>query len=121
MLFEDEASSGEKSTYMSLIAFPSEAATAEEVLIQYGCALVTALFDTEIQKRVDMGVYKTAKCIPFSLPVELVAEVGRTALMIALQQHGQVAPYGVQGWEQNVWDVKDCIATFLVRFINCFR
>mmetsp|Transcript_29432 Transcript_29432/g.41979 ORF Transcript_29432/g.41979 Transcript_29432/m.41979 type:complete len:653 (-) Transcript_29432:14-1972(-) len=114
MLFEDETSSGEKSTYMSLIAFPAEAASVEEVITQYGCALVTALFDTEIQKRIDMGVYKTAKHIPFSLPSELVADAGRTALMIALQQQGEVAPHGTQGWELIVWSVKDCIVTFLL-------
>jgi hypothetical protein len=56
--------SGEASTYMGLVKFHSEIQKSPKDLIDHGCALLTALYSTEVEKRIDMGIYKTAKTAP---------------------------------------------------------
>lgn len=81
MLFED-VSTGETSTYMHLLDYPAEVTV--ESLTQYGKALITALYRTEIDKRLQMEVYKTAKVVPVPLAVEDI-----TAAVESWQQQQQ--------------------------------
>lgn len=59
MLYEDTTT--DESTYMHLIheGFPADKSIAS--VLAYGKAVLTALYDTEIKKRIEMNVYKTAK------------------------------------------------------------
>lgn len=110
MLFEDEAASGDRSTYMSLIAFPAEGSSASDVAA-YGAALLNALYGAEIEKRLEMGVYKTAKLAPVALDVALVDKAKET---IISNKVDECDPCRRVGWEQSPFAVDDLVLTFLV-------
>jgi ubiquitin-like 1-activating enzyme E1 B len=77
MLFED--TNTDESTYMHLIhdGFPSDKSIT--TLLEHGKAVLIALYDTEIQKRIGMDVYKTAKMVPQSLSASTIEEASIAA------------------------------------------
>jgi len=107
MLYEDDESTGEASTYMPHIAFPSLSNTTTSAtsatstasssndqgsgswtledeedafkIVSYGTVLVTALYNQEIDKRLQMDVYKTAKVVPAPLQTEDIQAAAATA------------------------------------------
>jgi ubiquitin-like 1-activating enzyme E1 B len=116
MLFEDP-SSGESSTYMHLIAFPSTevsetTSNQTDALLSFGHALLTALYDTEIQKRIGMDVYKTAKVLPVLLSANLITEAVATTRSVLNKT--TPAPSQVSGWDQRVPSLSDCIVEVLL-------
>ena len=126
MLFED-SSTGEISTYMHLIAFPTAAtstAAAEieqkvqhiESILQYGKALVTALYNAEITKRLDMDVYTTAKVVPQSLSLEDIdnaVTTARAALLNAATTATSTSSSA--GWDHKLFSAQENV----VQFISC--
>jgi ubiquitin-like 1-activating enzyme E1 B len=108
MLFED-TSSGETSTYMHLIKFPTDLSV--ESILAYGRELLLALYNTEIDKRLRMDVYKTAKVVPAPLSVEeidLAVETTRAVLT------GSSAPRNTSaGWDQRVYTLQENLMQFL--------
>jgi ubiquitin-like 1-activating enzyme E1 B len=72
MLFEDTESTGEPSEYMDILnAFPdSKTVPSGKALVSYCKKLLRGLFNHEVEKRVSMGVYKSAKIVPQPCPME---------------------------------------------------
>lgn len=114
MLYED-ASSGESSTYMHLVNFPLDvmqsAATSPESFIAHGKSLLSALFDTEVVKRIDMGIYKTAKSVPTPTRAEDI-EAG-SADMVSVLAGTVCRPSQASGWDRAVWTDSQCCIEFL--------
>lgn len=81
MLYEDPAS-GESSTYMELVdlAFATEADPVK--LLTHGTTLLSALYNTEVVKRIDMGIYKTARTPPLPVSQEVFQAAQSRALSI---------------------------------------
>ena len=100
--------------HKGLIAFPSESAREEEILA-YGKALLNALYGAEIEKRLSMGVYKTAKQTPVGLDSAVVEHVvGDIGLHAA-----EADPCLSEGWEQKIFTVQELVLTFLVYTSIC--
>jgi len=129
MLFEDE-STGEKSEYMHLMKFPViPVAVSEEgnqldtvtrsTLTTYLEELVIGLFHNEVQKKIDMEVYKTAKSVPIPLNIDLIRSTIHQAmdLFVTPRSAGTVGIAGLPSsganWEQKVWTVAENIMEFV--------
>lgn len=107
MLFED-VSTGETSTYMHLISYPDEVNAVS--IARYGKDLVTALYRTEIDKRLQMEVYKTAKVVPAPLDLEAIesaVEAWRTQVEAGAQSATAA------GWDHKTLSPQENIALFL--------
>lgn len=75
MLYEDTVSSGEPSTYMEHVNRLKESVeknAEEKEIIIVSRHLLEALFQTEIEKRVAMDTFKTAKYLPKPLPEDVI-------------------------------------------------
>lgn len=106
-MLNEATSTGETSTYMHLIKYPSEIST--ESLAQYGKDLISALYSTEIEKRLEMGVYKTAKVVPAPLNLEDVA-----AAVQAWQTQSEVSTLtSAGGWDHRTFSLRENITLFL--------
>ena len=114
MLFEDEVASGDPSTYMSLLPFPSD--ISRESIVSYASNLLTALYDTEIQKRIAMDVYKTAKSVPKSIPPSIIS-----AAAFRVMNFGMKGFEKVVGWDQKVNSEEDNVVEFFSCFIEVFH
>jgi ubiquitin-like 1-activating enzyme E1 B len=129
MLFEDEKS-GDTSTYMHLIQFPQAKALAPTAadedssnstdtrghaylaeVLSYGEKLLSALYNAEITKRLQMDVYKTAKIVPVPLNLDsLTAAVQETKMRLTAAE----APSGrPSGWDNKIYSEKENIIEFL--------
>lgn len=114
MLFEDEASTGDKSEYMHAIAFPEK--KDNQSIVSFAKTLTIALFHNEVRKRIDMEVYKTAKSVPVPLDLETVeAAVRRVESIIAKSEQ---APSAASRWDQQLWTVEDSVVEFLLSFVT---
>ena len=107
MLFED-SSTGETSTYMHLIAYPEEVSV--EASLQYGKDLITALYRDEIDKRLQMDVYKTAKVVPVALGLQEIHDAVE-ACRVALTSG--VASSSASGWDHRTFSLQENIIQFL--------
>jgi ubiquitin-like 1-activating enzyme E1 B len=87
MLYEDPES-GEQSTYMDLVSFPLELQKSPKGLVEHGCAILTALYSAEVEKKIDMGIYKTAKIAPKGINSVSVLNAGVRALYIIEKNAG---------------------------------
>lgn len=106
MLFEDE-STGETSTYMHLVAYPAEVTV--DAVLNYGEALITALFRTEIDKRLEMEVYKTAKVVPAPLELgDIHSAVQACRASLSSGTAGTSA-----GWDHRIFSLQENILQFL--------
>jgi ubiquitin-like 1-activating enzyme E1 B len=141
MLYED-ASAGDKSAYMDYIEFPkidnnnnnndnNNINTNVDTILNYGVNLLTALYDFEIQKRIEMNVYKTASVLPFSLSSTDIAlarvETKRfinsltpSTSTIATETNIKKAEEAIfipaslrKGWQQEVLSIKNILTDFL--------
>lgn len=120
MLFEDEESSGDKSEYMSLIRLPEDAGTSTDALLSFVRNLLVGLFHNEVQKRIDMEVYKTAKAVPVPLGIDVIDEAMIAANEV-IATHGKTAPSIGPGWDQRVWSMKDCLIEFTLAYIDALK
>jgi len=108
MLFEDE-STDETSTYMHLIPYPTEVTV--DAVMQYGKDLLTALYSTEIDKRLAMDVYKTAKVVPAALElsdIHQAVEACRASLTNTSTTSSSTA-----GWDHRIFSLQENIIQFL--------
>lgn len=111
MLYEDP-SSGEDSTYMHLVPIPSTAAETSQALTEYGKSLLTALFDTEVVKRIAMGVYKTAKIAPTATSLDAISQgVDEAAKVLA---NAATRPSQAKGWDRAIWSDAECVTEILI-------
>lgn len=119
MLFEDEEASGDKSEYMSLIHVPEDANTSIESLLTFVRKLLAGLFHHEVQKRIDMEVYKTAKAVPVPLSIDAIdAGIASAREVIAQQQQ---APSMGASWDQRVWTMTDCLVEFVLAYVDALK
>lgn len=63
-LYEDDSNTGDKSVYMNLITFPALEERGLENICNFAKKLIIGLYHDDIQKKIDMNLYKTAKCVP---------------------------------------------------------
>jgi ubiquitin-like 1-activating enzyme E1 B len=142
MLYED-ASAGDKSAYMDYIEFPkiddnnnnndnNNINNYVDTILNYGVNLLTALYDFEIQKRIEMNVYKTASVLPFSLSSTDIASarietkrfinsltpststIATTETNIKKEDEAIFIPASLRtGWQQKVLSVNDILTDFL--------
>lgn len=125
MLFEDDAATGESSTYMHLLALPADPAerTLSE-LLAHGAALLKGLFHDDTQKRIDMDVYKTAKITPVPLATEAV---DRALVLVREAYHEtdgalRTSPQLLKhDWDHQVWSVEESISEFLICLLEVIR
>jgi ubiquitin-like 1-activating enzyme E1 B len=125
MLFEDE-STGEKSEYMNLLAFPSNAQENDEILLSYVQQLIIGLFHKEVQKRIDMETYKTATRTPIPLDmttiqtacdqVKQILEAKKTNTNSTIME-----PSEKKGWDHQVWSIVDSLIEFILSFFTLFH
>ena len=85
MLFEDQAGD-EKSTYMDLVTKLRETLEAskesgvDEVNFRHAVKeILIALYNTEIQKQLDMDRFKTAQKVPACIPVDMIRNADSAA------------------------------------------
>lgn len=124
MLFEnaDEDAAVDRSEYMHLVRIPeqamaSDAEAAKEALLAHVRALLVALFRADIEKRIEMGVYKTAKTSPVPLSLESIdAALARARQAVADPLSAPSAHSAGTHWEQRVWSVEDCMVEFFLAF-----
>ena len=99
MLFEDP-NCEEKSLYMHLVTQPAASASLDD-FVQQGCALLTAIYDDEIRAKIAMDVYKTAKCVPKPLHVDVFQKA--SALVHQVKSGASSRPSRQTGWDQAKW------------------
>jgi ubiquitin-like 1-activating enzyme E1 B len=108
MLFEDTAATGDSSTYMDLVnswharlnidSNQGFIATAKSIFISQ--------FNTEINKKIEMDVYKTALSLPSAIDVKVFDE----SFEAVLQQLSSGSPRtNSSGWDTSTWTVEQCI------------
>lgn len=104
MLFEDQ-SGDEKSTFMDIVLqLRDELATANDVKIRDTIGqLLIALYNTEIQKQLDMERFKTAKKVPSPIPVDSFTKM--------IVDQDSIAPSKQSGYKHtDIWSKDDCIS-----------
>ena len=126
MLFEDEEASGEKSTYMALIKIDVEkelrsitdrAARLEHIL-GFCKTLLVALFHTEIQKRIDMNVYKTAKITPVPLSLDIIEEGIELARKELASTPVSLSSTLASDWNFKMWSLSQDIVEFIHAYVE---
>jgi len=113
MLYEDPNNS-EKSTYMSYVSFcPEEGRWSSDQVAVNGKALITALFNTEVHKRISMEVYKTSRSPPVPLDIEVINN--GCNLMIDILQSKRARPSEAgEGWDHRIWSDVESVAEFIL-------
>lgn len=126
MLFEDEAS-GESSTYMHLISFPktqrnacNSAKEKLEVVLNFTKTLLIALFHTEIQKRIDMNVYKTAKITPVPLALDLI-DAAIDAARLVYDPEGKEKEKVSDNWSFQMWSLSQNMLEFIKAYLDVLQ
>lgn len=109
MLFEDE-STGEKSVYMHLISYPQDKTI--ESINSFAKELVVALFNIEVQKKIDMDVYKTAAKCPVPISLSDIENAAKMAQDQALK-HEYAYPM-VPGWDTRCASITENISSFIL-------
>lgn len=128
MLYEDPAV--ERSTYMDYVAYPSFPAGASSsesflstaaLLVQRGLQLLHGLFRAEIDKRLAMDVFKTAKVRPVATAAEALDVAAERAIAILQASKGSdekrgaaLRPSKQHNWDKNVWSDEDCAVEALL-------
>ena len=120
MLFEDPAS-GDTSTYMDLVSLPTDLANSPlntvstAAVVGYAQKLLTALYDDEIQKRLEMGTYTTAKVVPKSLSAtDIETAAGIAHSILDNTPSSVVRPSKLPDWDKRLWSAVDCCVEFLL-------
>ena len=116
MLFEDPTS-GEQSTYMHLVQYPSHSNRLNpQDVITFGITLLLALYNTEVLKRIDMGIYKTAKSIPLPIAESVINEGGARALSLWTSDTIDkiLRPSKKSDWDRTIWTEEECVVEFLL-------
>lgn len=104
MLFEDQ-NGDEKSTFMDIVLqLRDELAAANDVKIRETARqLLIALYNTEIQKQLDMDRFKTAKKVPRPIPIDSFTNKSG--------DQDTIAPSKRSGYKHtDIWSQDDCIA-----------
>ena len=127
MLYED-TSTGETSTYMHLITFPdvtSNTTTSTgssngstnsiDMILEYGKNLLIALYNTEIQKRLEMDVYKTAKVIPVPLNITAITTAVKECHQILTNSNVKTSNNLTSaGWVNRIFTLNENLIQFLL-------
>jgi ubiquitin-like 1-activating enzyme E1 B len=127
MLFEDP-DSGDESTYMHLIGpFQGSSLSVPDDVDSFTAKCVDilkALYHTEIEKRLAMDVFKTAKKTPTPLPVNEFETAAQTVLSELKQKFNgscslpdllkKVSRVRTVGWDRGMWTAVQCAEEFLI-------
>jgi ubiquitin-like 1-activating enzyme E1 B len=98
----------ETSTFMPYITLPTD--TSPTSVAEYSKKLLTSLFITEVQKQIDMGVYKTSSCIPTVVSQDTIQRAAERLVSLGGGGGGAVVrPSAIKGWERVVWTDEDCL------------
>jgi ubiquitin-like 1-activating enzyme E1 B len=123
MLFEDE-STGEISEYMHLLKFPEGYHLNQEMYLAFVEKLIIGLFQKEIQKRIDMDVYKTAAKKPVPLDTDLIHHaVQKVKQQISGKKEEllSLSTTSKKGWDQTVWNIGDSLIEFILSFFHLLK
>jgi ubiquitin-like 1-activating enzyme E1 B len=134
MLYEDPAS-GEESTYMALVPLPPHIPTTGNgngnsdgdaapssangsadaaAVVAHGARLLVALYHDEVQKRIDMGIYQTAKTAPQPVAAAVIEAASARAAAIVGGGGAAVPPSQGAEWDRAVWSDEDCAVEMLL-------
>jgi ubiquitin-like 1-activating enzyme E1 B len=111
MLYEDASSSEsvtEPAVYMSHVMDWEQTANDDSLasFTDRMKDLLIALFHTDITKKIDLAVYKTASKVPEPISEQAIHEAVNTASsMLASQTKASK----IAGWDSNVWSLASCI------------
>ncbi|TMW63101.1 hypothetical protein Poli38472_002042 [Pythium oligandrum] len=109
MLWEDPTGE-EKSAFMHLVTRPDDMAFDAESLDKYARGVFRGLFEYEIEKKLEMKVYKTATKVPKPVALDELLK-SFSDLAINGDSYGST-----QTWnDRTVWSVAECAK----RFIDC--
>ena len=135
MLFEDSAV--ERSTYMEFVPFPDisnkeceqnnnpASRASVDAVVERGLQLLRGLFCAEIEKRLSMDIFKTAKVRPVPTSTSILIRAAERATDILLSsgiggkpldpsQDRPIRPSRQAHWDKNVWNDEDCAVEALL-------
>lgn len=135
MLYEDTENTDESSTYMHLLQYnrsnsismsSSISNSALDItnndttisIINYGKELLIALYHTEIIKRIDMDVYKTATTIPVPIATQIIEDAAQKTMNIILTK--TKSPSQKSGWDNIIFTTEDNVIEFLLCIYEIF-
>lgn len=116
MLFED-SSLGEVSSYMDVLELyrNSKSDIQMNSIINIGKDMLIALYHTEVEKKIDMDVYKNAKTKPVSTSINIFESAANIALNIINNVNKcNTRPSKCNNWDQNLWSDSDCAVEFML-------
>ena len=119
MLFEADIE-GEVSTYMNLVT----QYTTKEVEKSYGSvishaqALLVALFNEEVKKRIASDVYKNAKSQPTPTSYDIIDEAVSIATQLYSGTTSLCKPSSRDAWDTSVWSDVDCGVEFIATVVD---
>lgn len=123
MLYEDSTTTGE-SFYMALVTSFIELCTSQSgnvaTVIDIGKNILKALFKLEIEKKIELGTYKNAKCIPVPVEVDVFERAAAIATELSSSSNTRVRPSQSSGWDRNVWTDEECAVEFLLAMVEVF-
>lgn len=121
MLFEDEEATGSKSSYMELLTFPTlyeKAVSGDalkkttEAVVEHATKLLLAIFQEEVQTKIDMKTYKMAKTVP--VPVANATFDASKKLVFNVTNNQAVRDYRKSNWEHQVLSDEECGAEMIL-------
>eukprot|EP01031_Cornospumella_fuschlensis_P030204 gene30204-36489_t len=125
MLFEDENT--ETSAYMSHLPFRTGGFDNLPDKLAYFTSLLYGVFNLDVQKRIDMDVYKTAKALPVPLDRALLDQAVATVLQRLRgsdsqgQSTGTLPPSPLRSqsdWEHSVWGIQENILELMYSLLE---
>ncbi len=117
MLYEDP-SGPEQSLYMPYTTVASSIGLLENVE-----HLLIALLTEDIQKKIDLGTYKTAKKTPVAYAIDSIKNTCQKAFAMIrndnvkgnkLWNSSNKWPSSKSGWEQHIWNDSECLLEFIL-------
>jgi ubiquitin-like 1-activating enzyme E1 B len=123
MLFED-SSLGEVSSYMDVLELYRNNRGDMNIssIINLSKDMLIALYHTEVEKKIDMDVYKNAKTKPVSTSINIFESAADIALSIVNKDNNQLRrPSSYRNWDQNLWSDSECAIEFMLTLNEAFN
>ena len=114
MLFE-AAIGTEASVYMDKVAFPPPENRTPGTTISHMRELILAVFQTEVQKQIDMNIYKTSAKTPTPLMLDSIEQGCQFTERVLSTTGDHISrPSGKRGWERHIWSDAECVAELIL-------
>ena len=119
MLFEGDIE-GEISTYMNLVNqyTSKEVEKSYSSVITHAKALLVALFNEEVKKRIASDVYKNAKSQPIPTSHGVIDEAVAIAMQLYSGSTSICKPSSRDAWDSSVWNDVDCALEFIATVVD---